>query len=65
LKGCLDKLPATQRRLVEDRYASGGSVQRMAEDAGKSVGAISQTLYRIREALMKCVEQTLATEELT
>lgn len=65
LKGCLEKLPAEQRRLIELRYATGGSVQRIADDAGKSVGAISQTLYRIREALMKCVEQTLATEELS
>jgi hypothetical protein len=28
------------------------------------VGAISQTLYRIREALLRCVEQHLAEEEL-
>lgn len=63
LKDCLEKLPAEQRRLVEQRYAKGGSVQRIAEEHGKSVGAVSQTLYRIREALMKCVEQTLARED--
>jgi RNA polymerase sigma-70 factor, ECF subfamily len=53
VKSCLEKLPADQRQLIEQRYASGGSVQRIAEQAGKSVGAISQALYRIREALMK------------
>ena len=63
LKVCLDKLPAPQRRLIEQRYAKGGSVQRIAEAEGKSAGAISQTLYRIREALLKCVEQTLVMEE--
>lgn len=63
LKACLEKLPAAQKQLVEQRYAPGGSVQDIAAKAGKSVGAISQTLYRIREALMKCVEQTVATEE--
>lgn len=63
LKACLQKLPAAQKQLVEQRYAPGGSVQDIAAKAGKSVGAISQTLYRIREGLMKCVEQTLATEE--
>jgi RNA polymerase sigma-70 factor (ECF subfamily) len=64
LKKCLEKLPAAQRQLVEQRYAPGGGVQRIAEREGKSVGAISQTLYRIREALMKCVENTLAEEGL-
>lgn len=64
LKGCLEKLPAGQRTLIEQRYATGGSVQDIAVKEGKSVGAISQTLYRIREALLRCVEQHLAEEEL-
>jgi RNA polymerase sigma-70 factor (ECF subfamily) len=64
LKSCLEKLPAAQKRLVEQRYATGGSVQDIAAREGKSVGAISQTLYRIREALLKCVEQHLAEEGL-
>jgi RNA polymerase sigma-70 factor (ECF subfamily) len=64
LKHCLEKLPESQRLMVEKRYAPGGSVQRLAEEAGKSVGAISQSLYRIREALMRCVERAVAEEEL-
>ena len=64
LKACLEKLPSGQKQLVEQRYAPGGSVQDIAAKAGKSVGAISQTLYRIRETLLKCVEQNLASEEL-
>lgn len=63
LKDCLAKIPSSQRELIEQRYATGGSVQHIAESQGKSVGAISQTLYRIREALLKCVEQTLARED--
>ena len=62
LQACLAKLPEAQRELVERRYAPGGSVQRIAERDGKSVGAISQTLYRLREALRNCVQQTLAGE---
>jgi RNA polymerase sigma-70 factor (ECF subfamily) len=64
LKGCLEKLPVAQKQLIEQRYAPGGSVQDIAAKVGKSVGAISQTLYRIRESLLKCVEQHLAEEEL-
>lgn len=62
LRGCLDKLPRDQRALVEGRYAPGGSVPTLAAAAGKSAGAISQTLYRIREALLNCVHFTLLSE---
>lgn len=65
LTRCLAKLPANQRELVAQRYAPGGSVQDIAAAAGRKVGAISQSLYLIREALRKCVEQTLARPELT
>jgi len=62
LRACMEKLPATQRELVERRYAPGGSVQCIAAEEGKSVGAISQTLYRVRETLLNCVRQALAQE---
>ncbi len=60
LKRCLEKLPGHQRELVAQRYAPGGSVQEIASAAGKKVGAISQSLYRIREALLNCVERTMS-----
>jgi RNA polymerase sigma-70 factor, ECF subfamily len=63
LKSCLEHLPAAQKQLVEQRYSTGGSVQDIAAKEGKSVGAISQMLYRIREALLKCVEQHLTEEQ--
>ena len=62
LQRCVEKLPSEHRELVEQRYAPGGSVQRIAEAQRKSVGAISQTLYRVRETLLNCVRQTLAAE---
>ena len=60
LQSCLAKLPRAQRELVERRYAPGGSVQSIAEADGKSVGAISQALYRLRETLLNCVRQAEA-----
>ena len=59
LKSCILKLSEYHRELVQERYKPGGSVQRIAEDHGRTVGAISQTLYRIRHNLMLCVEKTL------
>ena len=61
LKTCMQKLSDKQRKLVEERYKPGASVQRIAADQGRTVGAISQTLYRIRHNLMQCIEKTLAS----
>lgn len=56
LRGCLDKLPPPSRRLLEERYAPGGSVKDLAGADGRSVAAVSQLLYRIREKLLNCIE---------
>jgi len=65
LHRCLEKLPERQRRLVERRYRPGASVQAIAADDGKSEGAVSQALYRIRAALQQCMEKQLARENAT
>lgn len=44
LRVCLEKLPEEQRELVAERYATGGSVRRIAESRGRTVGAVSQLL---------------------
>ena len=63
LRRCLQKLPEHHRRLVEARYQPGASVQQIAVEENRTVGAISQTLYRIRHNLMICIEKTLAAEQ--
>lgn len=63
LSRCLSKLTEQSRRLIQQRYATGGSVQTIAAEQGRSVGAISQTLYRIRQLLQECVQKTLASEQ--
>jgi RNA polymerase sigma-70 factor (ECF subfamily) len=60
LRGCLEKLPEPSRRLLQDRYAPGGSVKDLAETDGRSVAALSQVLYRIREKLLDCIKATQA-----
>lgn len=57
LAECLGRLREDQRTLLEQRYSPGGSVKRIAEERGQTVGAVSQTLYRIREALLNCISQ--------
>jgi RNA polymerase sigma-70 factor, ECF subfamily len=63
LNQCLEKLPDRQRRIIQSRYQPGASVQRMADAAGMTEGALSQFLYRIRGALLHCIQGRLSTEQ--
>jgi RNA polymerase sigma-70 factor (ECF subfamily) len=65
LRHCLEKLPADQRTLVRERYEPDGSVQRMAEARQMTEGAVSQALYRIRAALLNCIEKRLTAQPPT
>jgi len=57
LRSCMSKLPESQRSLLHDRYGSSKSVGDIAERSGRSVGAVSQMLYRIRQELLSCIRQ--------
>lgn len=60
---CMDRLSQLDRELIRGRYAVNGSVKQLAELRGKSVGAISQALYRIRGELADCIEQAKKSED--
>lgn len=62
LRSCLQKLVERDRRLIEARYQTGSSVQKLAEESGRSAAATSQKLYRLRAQLMECVRLALAKE---
>jgi RNA polymerase sigma-70 factor, ECF subfamily len=55
LRDCIKSLPDSQRKLLQERYVAGGSVSGLAKRNGKSVAAVSQSLYRLRQSLMDCV----------
>jgi len=62
LRGCLGKLPEQTRRLIELRYATGATGKSVAEQLSKSVESIYKAISRTHEALLRCVERTLAAE---
>lgn len=62
LDHCLRRLPPAQRQLLELRYASGQTIEGIAESIGRPAGSIRQTLYRIRTALVECINGRLALE---
>jgi len=63
LHRCVEKLSQLDQELIRERYAPGGSVRQLCRNRGKSVGAISQALYRIRNELADCVEQASQSED--
>lgn len=63
LQACLARLPLPQRQLLEMRYGPAISVSQIAERIQRPVGSVRQSLYRIRAALLACIERRLAGEE--
>ncbi|MCA8941665.1 MAG: sigma-70 family RNA polymerase sigma factor, partial [Planctomycetes bacterium] len=62
LAECLGRLPADQREIVERRYRDGEPIARVAEALGKTAGALGVAVFRIRQALARCIEGVLAGE---
>ncbi|MCH7228387.1 sigma-70 family RNA polymerase sigma factor [Haloferula sp. A504] len=62
LEGCVEKLTDHQRTLIRARYTPGHSLEKQAEETGRSPGSLRIALHRIRDALKSCVEATLAGE---
>lgn len=63
LERCLDKLPAAQRELVLTAYTKGTRMDELATRRGQTPMALYKLLHRIRQALLECVERTIAKEE--
>lgn len=63
LEHCLGKLPAAQRSLVLNAYTKGVRIDELASQRGQTPMALYKLLQRIRQALLECMERTLALEE--
>ncbi len=62
LQACLALLPLPQRQLLELRYGPSIPVAEIAARLRRPAGSVRQSLYRIRSALLDCVERRLAAE---
>ncbi|MFW6162483.1 MAG: RNA polymerase sigma factor [Planctomycetota bacterium] len=65
LDRCLDKLPDAERRLVADRYEQGLRVTEMAERLRCKAATLRVRLFRIRQALRRCVDAVLSRGDAT
>ena len=57
---CVDKLPDTQKNLINLRYGKNLSFQQVAEAVESTSGAVQRSISRIRNRLRRCVQQKLA-----
>ena len=65
LEACLQKLPERQRELVLAAYAKGTRMDELAAQRGQTAMSLYKILHRIRQALLECVQRTIARKELT
>jgi len=63
LQACLEELRAEPRRLIRRRYEKPEPIAAIARDLKRSEAGLKVTLFRIRQALRKCVEGRLAGAE--
>ena len=59
LTQCLVALPEKARRMLALKYEAGLPLEEVARSCGQSLAAITKTLYRLRHALMECVQTRL------
>ena len=59
LGACVERLSDEHKALLHNRYGKEVSITTLAEDHGKTVSAMKQVLYRIRNVLAACVEKRL------
>jgi RNA polymerase sigma-70 factor, ECF subfamily len=60
LQKCLGKLRAEDRELIQSRYAPGNKGKEVAENLGRPINSVYQSIGRIRKTLFECINRRLA-----
>lgn len=63
LRDCMTKLTDKQTQLIDMRYKQQLSSQNIAQTIGSSASSINVMLFRIRDALRRCIEQRLEGQQ--
>jgi RNA polymerase sigma-70 factor (ECF subfamily) len=62
LRKCIEKLSANDRQLLTLRYEIGASLKSVSQRVELSVNTLYSRLYRIRLALVSCVQKNMKKE---
>jgi len=60
LRSCIEKLPEKDQEIVRAHYSDGLPLAEISSEAGRTVGALKQVLFRVRRMLKACIELQLA-----
>ncbi len=60
LDECVAALPERSRQMLTLRYDSRASMDEVARAMGQTFESVTKTLYRVRRALLECVERKLS-----
>lgn len=60
LDECVATLPERSRQMLTLRYESRASMDEVARAMGQTFDSVTKTLYRVRRALLECVERKLS-----
>ena len=63
LQSCMQKMSESERQLIMRYYFDGIPTKQIAEELQKNPDTVSKAIYRIRDKLRLCVEQTLKAEK--
>ena len=64
LRSCIDRLQKNSADLIQDAYFKGRTAAEIAEESGKTEGAVWVTMMRIRQALRTCIGTQIARAEV-
>ncbi|MFC4991117.1 sigma-70 family RNA polymerase sigma factor [Rubritalea tangerina] len=59
LDHCISKLKPADQDLLRHRYLSKEGLQAYSETSGRSISALSVSLYRVRSVLRECIQRGL------
>lgn len=62
LKTCLESLSDLHQQLMHRRYTRSEKLSELSERTGRSVNALKQMFFRLRETLMNCIKHQLHAE---
>jgi RNA polymerase sigma-70 factor (ECF subfamily) len=63
LTRCLEKLPPEDRALLVQRYFENRPLAALAADRGSNQNALAQKLFRLRGAVLRCIQRHMRTAE--
>lgn len=62
LASCLEKLPAADRQLLEQKYFSRESVAEIASQCARSVNSVYRGLRRVHDLLIDCMHRAQSSD---